>query len=206
MKFSFDATAREAQKLGLDDKAAAQWLAPSAPFDIPDPDDSTIRYPTLDHYLAGRKIMKATNRPDLARELMGAEGTIHRKFLADRMVLTGAGKRKLTEAKDKELLFLESNQVKIESTGEGLAKYGASLSLETWAGIKDEVLEQGVRYRFENDARFRAILEKAKSESKYLLYTGAAGSEYSGLFMTDGTIAGPNKMGEALMRGAGYEV
>jgi SAM-dependent methyltransferase len=206
VKFSFDATAREAQKLGLDDKAAAQWLAPSAPFDIPDPDDSTIRYPSLDHYIAGRKIMKATNRPDLARELMGAEGTIHRKFLADRMTLTGAGKRKLTEAKDKELLFLEANQVKIESTPEGLAKYGASLSLETWASIKDDVLSQGIRYRFENDARFRAILEKAKSEGKYLLYTGSAGSEYSGLFMTDGTIAGPNKMGEYMMRAAGYEV
>ncbi len=122
------------------------------------------------------------------------------------MTLTGAGKRKLTEAKDKELLFLEANQVKVESTPEGLAKYGASLSLETWAGIKDDVLSQGIRYRFDNDARFRAILEKAKSESKYLLYTGSAGSEYSGLFMTDGTIAGPNKMGEYMMRAAGYEV
>jgi hypothetical protein len=207
VKFSFDATAREAQKLGIvDDKAAAQWLAPSAPFDIPDPDDATIMYPSLDHYIAGRKIMKASNRPDLARELMSSTGTIHRKFHSDRLAITGAGKRKMPESRDKELLFLEANMVKVESTPEGLSKYGATFSLETWAGVKDEVLRDGLRYRFDHDARFRAILERAKSESKYLLYTGATGSEYGGLLMTDGTIAGPNKMGEYMMQIAGYEV
>ena len=203
-RFSPDAKLIDTLKTG--DKAASRWLAPYAPFPIIDelPSGGQVKYPTLEHYLVGMKYKIATDKPQLAASVFSEEGTIHQKFLRDR--LAASGKKPITEEQDQEFLRQEMVEVRNANRASNIKKFKAQFDEASWASQKDEVLKEGLKQRWDKDARLHTIVEAARAQGKYLLYdTDAAGAgELAGARKADGRIEGENKVGRILMQLAGY--
>ena len=192
--------------LGINDPGAARWLAPSARFPIVDQDDET-QYPTVDHYIAGMRVKLATDKPELAKAIFGREGTIHQKFLSDRLALTNAGTKPLSEEEDARILEAEVAAVKDAMRPPYLKRYKVVVDEAKWATEKDAVLESAIQQRWTKDARFRKIIEAARDRGKYLLYytPGSTTSNVGGVrSVQTGRIEGDNRMGKIMMQLAGY--
>lgn len=212
--FLFYADAAAKDSLDMKDPGAARWLAPSAPFPIQDPDDETKVYPSVEHFLAGMRVKLTTNlttsSPDAAAALgasiFSRDGTIHQRFLNDRLQETNGGTRPLNPKRDKEMMKAEIAAVKDASRAAAIRKYGATVDEAAWATVKDAMLEEALRQRWTRDARFRRILEAARAKGKTLLYytPGAANNMGGVLRKADSRIEGENKIGAIMMRLAGY--
>jgi hypothetical protein len=204
--FQFYAKAAEKDILGIGDKGAGQWLSPTAPFPIEDPYDGDTIYPSLNHFLAAMRFRVASTTPELAATLFGRDGTIHQKFNRMRLLETDGGKKPLSEKRDKELLEEEAVDVKEAIRPSSFKKYKSTFDEAKWATKKDEILREGLRQRWETDARFRKIVEAAKDKGKTLLYyaPGANSSNLGGVRRNSGEIEGENKMGKILMELAGF--
>jgi predicted NAD-dependent protein-ADP-ribosyltransferase YbiA (DUF1768 family) len=204
--FRFSPDAKLADTLKIGDKGAVRWLAPYAPFPIIDtlPSGGQVKYPTLEHYLVGMKYKIATDKPQLAASVFSEEGTIHQKFLRDR--LAASGKKAITEEQDQEFLRLEMVEVRNANRASNIKKFKAQLDEATWATQKDAVLKEGLKQRWDRDARLHTIVEAARAQGKYLLYDtdSAAAGELAGVRKADGRIEGENKVGRILMQLAGY--
>ncbi len=199
------------EQLKIKDPGAGRWLSPSARFPIEDQDTKVV-YPTVEHYIAGMRMKIATDKPELAESLFGREGSIHQKFLAERVALTNAGTKQLSEEEDARLLEAEIAAVKDAMREPYLKRYwrgvmGKIVDEAKWATAKDQVIEDAVTQRWTKDARFRKIVEAARDRGKYLLYytPGVSTSNVGGLRSTkSGVIEGQNKIGKTIMRLAGY--
>ena len=204
--FQFYPDAALQDKLKIGDKGAGRWLAPFAPFPIVDPTDASVKYPTLEHYIAAMRYKAATDKPTLAASIFGDDGTIHQKFLRDRQAATQGGKKPLSEEQDFELLRQEMVEVRGATRPQNIKKHRALLDETLWASQKDALLYEGLKQRWEKDARLRTIAEAARTQEKYLLYyAGPTGtSDLGGVRRADGTIEGENKVGRILMELAGY--
>lgn len=204
--FQFFADAAEKDVLGMGDKGAGQWLAPTAPFPIKDPADESIVYPTLNHYMAAMQYRLASNVPELAGSLFGREGTIHQKYFRTRMLETDGGKKPLPERRDKELLKEEAQAVRDAIRPSAFKTYKATFDAARWATKKEEALRAGLQQRYETDARFRRIVEAARDKGKTLLYyaPGANSSNLGGVRKNTGRIEGENLMGKLIMELAGF--
>jgi predicted NAD-dependent protein-ADP-ribosyltransferase YbiA (DUF1768 family) len=193
--------------LGIDDPGAARWLAPTARYPIEDPEDKTV-YPTIEHYLAGMRLKRASNRPELAQSLVSREGSIHQAFLNERLALINPQTGKISERDDESLLDSEIARLKLAMKVSSLSKtYGAVIDEARWSTIKDEVLEDAITQRWTKDARFRRIVEAARDRGKYLLYytPGASVSNMGGHRVPQtGVIEGENRVGKIIMSLAGY--
>jgi predicted NAD-dependent protein-ADP-ribosyltransferase YbiA (DUF1768 family) len=193
--------------LGIQDAGAARWLSPSAPFPIEDPEDKAVVYPTVEHFLAGMKVKLASSKPELAKTLFSREGTVHQKFLNERITETDGGTKLLPEDKDYELLRQETLAVRDAVRDPNLKKYKAVIDEAAWALQKDRVLEEALRQRWTRDARLRRILETARDKGKTLLYftPGTTMSNLGGMHRaTTGLIEGGNKVGKIYMQLAGF--
>jgi predicted NAD-dependent protein-ADP-ribosyltransferase YbiA (DUF1768 family) len=203
--FLFYATAATSKDLlGIKDKGAARWLAPSAPFSI---EHEGVVYPTLEHYLAGMRVKIGGKKPELAASLFGREGTIHQTFLNQRRLNTNAATGQLDEKIDQKLLLDEFDEVRDAQRIPSLKKYGVVFDEAAWLLQRDAVLEEGLRQRWEKDARFRKIVEAARGLGKYLLYyTQGTTTNIMGGVRSSQTerIQGENRMGKAIMKLAGY--
>lgn len=197
------ATSKDQLGMKPPDKGAARWLAPGSPFPIK---DGAVEYPTMEHYVAGMRAKRATNKPELAETIFSREGTIHQRFLQDRLGMTNGGTKKLSEEDDHDLLKAELSAVKLAAGGVSLKKYKAVVDEAAWATEKDKVLEEAVKQRWDRDARFRKIIDAARNLGKYLLfYTPGATTNLGGKRDKDsGQIEGDNKVGKIMMRLAGY--
>ena len=204
--FQFYADAAEKDALGIKDKTAAQWLSPTAPFPIEDPYDDSVLYSSLDHYLAGMRYRVATNVPELAASVFGREGTIHQQFLRKRLDESEGGTKLLSDLREKELAKEETAAVRDALRPSAFKKYKATFDEAKWASKKDEVLREGLRQRWETDARFRKIVEAARDKGKTLLYyaPGANSSNMGGVRKNSGIIEGENKIGSIIMELAGF--
>jgi len=194
--------------LGIKDPGAARWLAPSSRFPIEDPEDNTT-YPSVDHYIAGMRAKLATDKPELGKSLFSREGTIHQKFLADRLGLTNAGTKPLSEEEDARILELENAAVKDAMRAPYLKRYKAVVDEAKWATVKDGVIDEAITQRWKKDARFRKIVEAARDRGKYLLFytPGSTTSNVGGVrSLATGRIEGENKIGKVMMELAGYPV
>lgn len=202
-QFFMDAALQDKLKIG--DKGAARWLSPGAPFPISDVDDPSQIYPSVEHYIAGQRLKLASNKPDLGPSIFGREGSIHQKYIRERLELTAAGSKALPEEKDYELLKAESNEVRDKSKVSDLRKYGAVIDDAKFATVKNKILRDALRQRVEKDARLRRIVDAAREQGKLLLYyTGSTvASELGGTRRADGRIDGENKIGRFLMELAG---
>jgi hypothetical protein len=203
--FQFYMDASKADKLKLGDPDAARWLAPAAPFPIKDDEDE---YPTVEHYLAAMKYKLASSKPDLGREIFAKGGTIHQEFQRRRATESAQGARAISAERDSDLLKEERAKVIEESAPSAFKKYRATFNDKDWFTVKDAQLEKALKYRWENDARLRRIVEAARAKGLYLLYyTGAgSGSNLGGKRTATGLIDGENKVGEILMKLAKFKV
>ena len=206
----FELESAPIDKLRISDKLAQRWLAPGSPFPIQDPDPRSAgeSYPTMEHFLAGMKYKVATDKPALAQSLFGSQGTIHQKFLRQKQaeIGVGAGARPLTEAREAALLVEEMKEVHQESRLAAMKKWKAKFEEPKWTVVKDDLLENAVKQRWDKDSRFRKIVDAAKQQGKYLLFfTGSASSEYGGKRTKEGYLEGENKLGKAMMKVAEFE-
>ena len=187
--------------LRIGDKGAARWLALNAPFPIEDK-ESGVTYPSVEHYLAGMRLKHAGSRADLAANLFSEGGSIHQKYLGKRKL------EKVSDVRDYELLAEESADVVKALKPTALRPYGVKFDEALWASMKDSILMDAIRQRWESDARFHKIVEAARTLNRYILYyTGPGGSnELSGVHQSDGRIVGENKVGKAIMEIANFSV
>jgi hypothetical protein len=88
------ATSKDQLGMKPPDKGAARWLAPGSPFPIK---DGAVEYPSMEHYVAGMRAKRATNKPELAETIFSREGTIHQRFLQDRLGQTNGGAKQFSE-------------------------------------------------------------------------------------------------------------
>jgi hypothetical protein len=180
---------------GKKDMYIGRWMSLAGRFPIPDADDPTIVYPTTEHFLAGMKLKHASNKPDLAKDIMSTNGSIHRSFRLqrhDKGIEPESGE-------DFKLLTKEIAMVhKTISTKNNLHTYRITIDDIKWNAIKDKVLMEALRYRFTNDARFIKGVTTARDLGKYLLYT--TGTELGGTRNpVSGKISGDNKVGRFIM-------
>jgi hypothetical protein len=203
--FLFYVDAALKDSLGLKDAGAARWLAPSAPFPIEDTVDKTIIYPSLEHAIAGMQ-MRSSDKPELAAALFGREGTIHQKFLNERLVESAGGTKPISEQRDYELLKAESSEVKDALRPASLKRYSATLDPAKWSTERDTVLREAIKQRWTRDARFRKIVEAVREKGKVLLFyvPGAGMSNLGGVRRADGHIDGENRLGRLIMEVAGF--
>jgi predicted NAD-dependent protein-ADP-ribosyltransferase YbiA (DUF1768 family) len=132
--------------------------------------------------------------------------------LTDRVALTNAGTKPLSEEEDARLLEAEIAAVKDAMREPFLKRYwrgapGKIVDEAKWATVKGDVIEEAITQRWTKDARFRKIVETARDRGKYLLYytPGAASSNVGGTRSTKtGVIEGQNLIGKTIMRLAGY--
>ena len=204
--FQFFDTAAEKDVLGINDKGAGQWLAPSAPFPIEDPADDSVVYPSLDHYLAAQRWRVASTTPDVATAVFSRDGSIHQEFLRTRLLESEGGKKPISEKRNKDLLKAEATAVRDAIRPSAFKKYKSTFDEAAWATQKDDVLMEGLRQRWETDARFRKIVEAARDKGKTLLYyaPGSNSSNLGGVRKNSGAIEGGNKMGQMIMELAGF--
>lgn len=209
--FRFGLDARQADILGVkDDKGkkdlnVGRWLSLGAPFPIPDPDDPSVKYPSIEHYIAAMKLKLASNKPNLAKELMSTGGKVHQDYALKRRTESV----KPESARDYELLAMEAVDVKKKMTKTYLNQYRVVFDDNKWIPIKDKVIMDALKYRWENDKRFRDTVEAARNMGKYLLYsikgTTTNASELGGTrSLTSGLIEGDNKIGRFIMELAGF--
>ena len=209
---------------GEKDINAGRWLSLGAPFPIPDldrkdADGQPILYPSIEHYLAAMKLAHTSNSPDLAITQMSTSGSIHQKYaLERRQKQIKAGSE---TPKDYELLDKEIDEVKKKMTKPFINQFRVTFDENKWnrplvpndpLSFRDRVLMDALNYRWENDERFRKIVEAAREQKKYLLYSiggRSSDSEFAGTrVMTDpqkGTIKGGNKVGIFIMQIAGFQ-
>jgi len=200
--FRFFGRAELKDTLSIQDPGAARWLALSAPFPIKDGGEE---YPTVNHYLAAMKYKVATNKPELAADLFGSKGTLHTKYLRIREQISSKHKG-LKESEDQELLRSEAADVADAALPKTIKRYKATYDEAKWLAHKDDVLKEALTQRWKHDARFRKIVEAARTQGKYLLYyTGSSTlSSFGGIRRDDGRIEGENQVGTLIMELAGY--
>jgi hypothetical protein len=204
--FQFYVDASKVDKLKIGDADAARWLAPSAQFPIKAEEE--VEYPSVEHYLAAMKYQLASNKPDLGREIFARDGTIHQDFQRRRATESAQGTRALSAEREADLLKEERAKVIEESAHSAFKKYRAVFNDKAWFAAKDAALEKALKYRWENDARLRRIVEAARAKGLYLLYyTGpGSGSDLGGKRTAMGLIDGENKVGKILMKLANFRV
>ena len=206
--FRFFGKAELKDSLGIGDAGAARWLSLSAPFPIR---DKGVEYPTVNHYLAAMKYKLATDKPELAEDLFSKKGTIHTKYLRLRDQIASKHKaekesRAVKENEDQELLRSESADVAEAALPKMIKRYGAEFDESKWLGEKHAALKEALKQRWNHDARFRTIVEAARTKEKYLLYyTGSSTiTALGGIRRKDGQIEGENQVGKIIMDLAGF--
>ena len=191
---------------GKKDGYIGRWMSLAGRFPIPDADDESIVYPTIEHFMAGMKIKHASNKPQLAKDIMSTSGSIHRAFGLKRV-----GKSIEPESgEDFKLLLDEITMVRKKiSTKTNLNQYRMTINDVVWNSIKDKYLMEALQYRFKRDARFIEGVTAARNLGKYMLYSTTAslgGSELGGVRnMTSRKILGENKVGRFIMEIAEFK-
>ena len=206
LQFCVDAAPEDRLKIG--DTTAQRWISPGAPFTIQDPTVPDQTYPSIEHYLAGMRYKLSTDKPGLSQTLFGHGGTIHQKFVEQRTkeIGVGAGAKPLSDKRNAELLSEEIKEVRGETTKQAMKKWKAKFDEAKWTSVKDGVLREAVSQRWNKDARFHTIVEAARQQGKFLLFsTGSASSEYGGKRTREGYLEGENKLGKMIMEVAGFK-
>jgi hypothetical protein len=201
--------------LGVGNTAAQRILAPYWQYPIIDTTDGTT-YPSLEHYWEAMRLRIAGNltgdTSDLPKRLFSSTGLIHteamdafRRGKLPRETPERTRERQM-DAFEKELL-----EVRKAMTPTKLYSYRVTLNDAKWDTVKETFFTSGLAYRWTNDSDFRTLVEKARTEKKYLLYVvskqlgGAHPDEVSGARdPTTGRILGGNLFGRLLMKIANF--
>ena len=196
--------------LRIGNTAAQRLLAPYWQFPFVDATDGTT-YPSLEHYWEAMRLRIAGNltdeTADLPKRLFSSGGLIHTEakdaFTRGRLPreTPERTRERQMDAFEKELL-----EVRKAMTPLKLRSYRVTLDEAKWNIVKETYYRAGFTDRFTKDPEFRAIVEKARSERKYLLYTvskqlgGTNPEEVSGARdPASGRIVGGNLFGRLVM-------
>ena len=201
LQFHIDITPIDKLKLG--DKNASRWLSPIAPFPIT---DDGVEYPSLEHFMGAMKYKVATDKANKAPQLFGTEGSIHQAMMRKKLAKELGGKV-LTEDERFELYKEEMAAINAATKPAGFKQQGAKFDEGAWSANKRDVLMEGLGQRWNNDARFRKIVEAARNQGKYLLYSvGTTGtSDIGGIYKPkEKRIEGDNLIGKLIMELAGF--
>lgn len=204
---------------GKPDEHVAQYMSLIGPFPIPDDQDEAILYPSIEHYLAAMKVKKAGKKlkgasakaeytSDLAKNLFGMDGQIHKDMLEER----SKARPPIVEDSERDYEYLLSEAVKVRkaATDLSLKRYNIVIDDAMWSAIKDEALYYGLEYRMNRDARFQNAVLTIVRDGRDLLYStkntgknAATAEELGGERLLAGpkkhTIKGENKVGNMLM-------
>jgi hypothetical protein len=157
--------------------------------------------------MASNKSSDPITASTIAANIFGREGPIHQKFLNDRLNETSGGTKPITEKRETELAQMEIMAIKNESKPAALKRYKIVIDEAAWAAKRDQALEEALTQRWKRDARFRRILEAARNKNKTILYftPGTSTNPLGGVFnKADGRIDGDNRVGNIMMKLAGY--
>ena len=201
LQFHIDITPIDKLKLG--DKNASRWLSPIAPFPIT---DDGVEYPSLEHFIGAMKYKVATDKANKAPQLFGTEGSIHQASMRKKLAKELGGKV-LTEDERFDLYKEEMAAINAATKPAGFKQQGAKYDEGAWSANKRDVLMEGLGQRWNNDARFRKIVEAARNQGKYLLYSvGTTGtSDIGGIYKPkEKRIEGDNLIGKLIMELAGF--
>ena len=196
--------------LRIGNTSAQRLLAPYWQFPFVDTTDGTT-YPSLEHYWEAMRLRIAGNltdeTADLPKRLFSSGGLIHTEakdaFTRGRLPreTPERTRERQMDAFEKELL-----EVRKAMTPLKLRSYRVTLDEAKWNIVKETYYRAGFTDRFTKDPEFRAIVEKARSERKYLLYTvskqlgGTNPEEVSGARdPASGRIVGGNLFGRLVM-------
>ncbi len=183
-----------------------RYLHTSRLFNIPDQEDPTITYPSVEHFLAAMKYKKATNKQARAVQLFSNDGKIHREANEARLTKQYALGRELNAKEDYAMMKAESEKVRDAVMPSGFKAEGATFDEGAWVREKDRALEYALAYRYKHDAKFRKGVDALKAKGIYIInFMKTAANELGG-FMDPATgfIKGGNKVGRFIMRIAGY--
>ena len=183
-----------------------RYLHTSRLFNIPDPEDPTVTYPSVEHYLAAMKYKKASNKPARAQQLFSNDGEIHRQANEARVTKKYALGRDLNAKEDYAMMKQESEKVRDATLPGAFKAQGATFDEGAWVREKDRALEYALRYRYMHDDKFQKAVNILKGKGKYILnYMKTAANELGGLLdPSTGFIKGGNKVGRFIMRIAAY--
>ena len=180
----------------------ALWLDYTTHFPIPDEDEPSIVYPSIKHYMLGKLMEGASNKPEAAKDFM-TNGGIHQGFIKEMELAKAAGK--LSDERHRELMAEENKQLNERAKKTYLKKAGIVIDDAAWVSIKDDVLKHGLRVRYERDARFHTIVDGLMAQNKMLVYEAESkSSDLGGICRADGYVEGENKYGKFLMELAGF--
>ena len=197
----FYSKSTEKDDLKMNDKTWAKYISTYAPFNFRDRNNPTITYENMEAAIGAEKYKVATNKPDLGQTLFATFGTIHQKYEEARSGVTDSEElKKLTEE--------EGSAYRTEQSEKTMGKHKATFNKEKWDNVKEAIIADYARQRFERDEKFRKIIQKAgELEVKLVYYTDTKGSNELGGIIKDGAIIGENLYGRALMElvGLGYE-
>ncbi len=178
------------------DKFARSRLTTISPFMVQDQleDGTVVEYPSVEHYMAAMRMKKCGRNPDKARRLFSRNGTIHEEAKGQRR-LAGISERTYAEFQ---------NSLKEEQGALYRALREAKLMTVECDAVANEALREGMRQRLERDAPFKAVVQKALAENKYLLnFDPVEASDMGGKRMPSGKIQGNNRVGKVIMDLAG---
>ena len=151
------------------------------------------------------KLKLASNKPELAKTLMSTAGKIHQEFANKRRI----DLIKQESPRDFELVGEEAVKVRKMMTKTELNIFKVVFDEDKWIPIKDRVLMDALKYRWEHDKRFRETVEAARNLGKYLLYStkiASVASELGGTrSLSTSMIEGENKVGRFIMELAGFK-
>ncbi len=200
-----DAAEGDLSKLGIG-PFPGRYLHTSRLFNIPDPEDPTITYPSVEHYVAAMKYKKATNKPARAQQLFSNDGEIHRFMNEARVTKKYALGRDLNLKEDYAMIKQESEKVRDATLPAAFKAEGAVFDEGKWVREKDRALEYALTYRYQHDANYRKGVDALKGKGKYIInYMKTTANELGGqLDPATGFIKGGNKVGRFMMRIAGY--
>jgi hypothetical protein len=180
---------------GINNKHWRRYLSTYTPFIFHDLYEPSIKYPSLEAALSAAKYQIATNKPELGAQLFSTFGNIHQQLLAQLRKLGDD----VTSEDIADLYDIEGNMMRDSGKSAAIKKTGAKFDKFAWDAVKERILIDYVRQRFENDTNFRNILIGMQEQRALLVYTAAA-NELSGSVNIDGHINGENLYGRSLMR------
>lgn len=153
-------------------------------FQIPDEDEPTMLYPSIEAYLAGRKFKKASTSKETAQRF-SITGTMYGDYQ------TAAGNETDIEKLREKINAFDANIRNASQKG-----YDKAL----WDTIKEKEVQYALKYRFTNDPIMKSILAKIKTQNLYILYSAHNDTFFGGIYLPDTKlITGENIVGKYLM-------
>lgn len=196
-QFYHKSGAKDEIKLG--DKHWRRYISTFTPFAFKDSMNPAIIYPSMEAAIGAAKYFHATNTPELGAQIFSLTSNIHQKHEV----------KKIGKSADEVVGLVEEEGSDMRDAQKPAAfrKTASKFNQEAWNAVKERVLANLVRQRYEGDAHFREILNAlAEQKARIVYFTAGGTTELSGSLKSDGSIEGENLLGRAYMKQVGLRI